>query len=180
MNFNTRRQGFLANSLLRTLLLTGVAVFYTGAYAQPKETVAQKKVSAVKAYPDLLAGDVWHAYGNSWPGTLTFTEKGKKVLLKPVGADPIEATYAFAVQSSTPAIGKQPPVQRGVLTLTDKTGRTSEAQYVLTDDNQLSLRFKGGPRDETYIKMTPDEEEMEKERIKKLMIEMDKNSATKK
>lgn len=113
---------------------------------------------------DPLAGDAWHAMGSTWPGTLTFDGKSKKVVLTPVGAQAIQATY---VVSDTATKGNK---TTGSLKMTRDTGESVTATFEVIG-RSMALRYTAGQRDETYTQMSKAEEEAEKARLVKMLEE---------
>lgn len=149
----------LALAVVSSVGLAGVAM---PAAAQAPEK-AQKPAVAAKVDP--LASETWHASAPSWPGTLKFDGKSKKVLLEPVGATPIEASY---VVSDVKTLGK---TVTGQLRMVDTSGRVSESSFTIANGKTLSISFAGGQSQETYVRMTAAEAEAEKARLLKAIQE---------
>lgn len=140
-------------------------VFGVAAAAQAADApkVAATKQAVAKSSADPLSGDVWHAMGGTWPGTIVFNATTKKVVLTPVGADAIEASY---VLSNLVVKGK---ATTGNLRMTNAVGQVVEATFKLSDAKNMNLRFAAGQRDETYVRLTPAEEEAEKARLVRML-----------
>lgn len=119
--------------------------------------------ASAHAKADPLQGDVWHALGTTWPGTLAFDGKTKTVVLAPVGAPAIRASYTVTGLAAKGAAAS------GSLRMVSIEGQTVEATFEMKDRKTLSLRFKAGQRDETYVRMTPAEEVAEKSRLTQLV-----------
>jgi hypothetical protein len=137
----------------------------------PVSASATVKVSAPAA-ADPFAADTWHAVTPSWPGTLKFDGANHTVVLSPMGAQAIHATYSYTLdpQAKTSKPGDVAS-QDGVLTMVAQ-GRTSVATFHLANGKNLTLMFAGGlKRPENYLRMTPAEESAEIARIKKLMAD---------
>lgn len=141
-------------------IASALLVIATSAFAAKPGTSTSKV--------DPFVGGTWHAVGQTWPGTAIFNERTKELRLAPVGASEIMAVYSF--KHDTARKGAPPAGTSGVLTMKSTDGRTVTAKYTIKDKN-LSLLFKNGQREETYIKMTPAEELAEQERINKLARE---------
>lgn len=122
--------------------------------------------SAVAQVADPFVGGVWHAVEGTWPGTLKFDGSKKEVVLTPVGAPEIHATYK--VDMAKPSRAK---VQTGTLLMTNTLGQKSQSTFKVSEKKRLELTFSGGQRPETYIRMTPAEEARERQRIEKLIAE---------
>lgn len=119
---------------------------------------------------DPFAGDTWHAVKGSWPGTINFDGKSRKVVLQPLGAPTIQATYSYTLKpanSAKPARGA-PLVKEGTLTMTNTAGQVSSSEFRI-EGKELTLKFPGGMQEEHYQRFTKAEEEAEKRRLKKLM-----------
>lgn len=117
---------------------------------------------------DPFEGQVWHAIEQSWPGTLKFDSKSRKVELQPLGSTPISATYRYTKKTET--IGGRPALT-GTLEMKSSQGEVSKATYRM-EGRRLTLIYPGGNiRDETYLRMTPTEEAAEILRIQKLLTE---------
>lgn len=115
---------------------------------------------------DPFVGGTWHAIGETWPGTAKFSEKDKQVVLAPIGAAEIKATYSFA-----PAKVKKPGALNGKLTMTNALGQVVTSDFSISGNDKLSLTFSGGQRVETYVKFTPAQEAAEVRRIEQLIRE---------
>lgn len=140
----------------------GLAVL--GSPAQAAEPV--KAGVARASLKDPLAGDTWHAVDSTWPGTIVFDGAKKAVTLAPIGATPMEATYSYTVK---PTSAKN--VVEGTLRMTNSAKQVSESTFRITDGKNMTLTFKGGPRAEQYVRMTPKEEEAEKAKLQKMISE---------
>lgn len=147
--------------LLHTSVACALAFGVAGAAQAQKP--AEKKEAPAQLKADPLAGDVWHAMGGTWPGTMVFNGSTKKVVLTPVGAEPLHASY---VVSNVVVKGKG---ATGSLRMTNAAGQVVEASFSLTDAKNMNLRFAAGQRDETYVRMTPAEEEAEKARLVRML-----------
>ncbi len=118
---------------------------------------------------DPFDGMVWHAIEGSWPGTIKFDGKKKKVELQPLGGNPIQAAYVYTTKVESSGNRK---VLNGTLTMTSEKGEVSKATYRM-QGRHMVLSYPGlaNTRDENYLRMTPDEEAAEILRIKKLLSE---------
>ncbi len=125
--------------------------------------VAKDKPKAASApaasHGDPLARDVWHAMGSTWPGTIVFDGAAKKVVLSPVGAKPINASYSVGKVTTTAG------VTSGELHMTSTEGQVVNATFTVKNDKDLSLHFVGGQTEETYTRLNAKEEEAEKARF---------------
>lgn len=123
---------------------------------------------------DIFDGDVWHAVNGSWPGSITFDGKSKKVVLAPMGSAPITATYAYTVIPAQAAGPKRKSVKRavqlGTLTMTNEKGQVSKADFKLENSKILTLNFTGVSA-EHYLRMNPAEEQAEIKRIKQMVAQ---------
>lgn len=152
-----------ARRLGASFTLAAVVFGLGGSIAQAADAPAKKTaVASVKADP--LKGDVWHAINGTWPGTLVFDGKTKKVVLTPVGAQAIQATYEVT------KLEKKGAETNGALNMTSADGKQIvTATFTLKDNKNMSLRFANGQRDETYVRMNPVEEAAEKAKLLKLI-----------
>lgn len=132
-----------------------------------KPAAAAAAASVLKTQQDPLAGDTWHADANAgtWPGTLVFDGTKKHVTLSPVGAQPMDATYTYTVKPSMSA-----NVVEGTLRMTNSAKQVSDSTFRI-QGKVLTLMYASGQRPETYVRMTPKEEEAEKARLKKMISE---------
>lgn len=160
-------RGPLITSLL--ILLAACAGLIFAASTVPAHAAEQARAQ------DPFANGTWHAVKGSWPGTLNFDTKTRKVVLQPMGSSAIHATYAYTVKSPASQHRNPPRVaaREGVLTMTNTLGQVSQADYRIEQDKQLTLSFKSsaGAQVEHYLRMSPAEEEAEKQRIQKMMAE---------
>ena len=122
--------------------------------------------SAVAAPADPFVGGTWHAIGETWPGTAKFSDKDKQVVLSPIGAAEIKATYKVIPEKS-----KTVNVFSGKLTMTNALGQVVTSDFVITGKTKLALTFSGGQRVETYVMLTPAQEATETKRIEQLIRE---------
>ena len=121
---------------------------------------------------DPFATDTWHAVTPSWPGTIKFDAAKHTVVLSPMGAPAIHATYSYTLkpQAKTSKPGDVAS-QDGELTMVSQ-GRTSSASFHIANGKELTLMFAGGiKRPENYLRMSPAEESAEVARIKQLMAD---------
>lgn len=132
--------------------------------------VALAPSQAEAAAPDPFTGDVWHAMSPTWPGTVTFDGKTKKVTLSPLAAPAIVASYAYTLEQKAPSKDAK-QVVRGTLTMTSTKGEVSKSNFRIEDRRNLVLEFKEGQRSEQYVRMSPKEETAERARIQKLFNE---------
>lgn len=119
---------------------------------------------------DPLAGDSWHAVTPSWPGTLVFDAKTKKVVLAPVGAEPMEATYSYTIKPATGA-GKNQAIVEGTLRMTNKEGQVSDSTFSIKNSKDLTLQFAGVQNQEKYVRLSAKEQAAEQERLRKMILE---------
>lgn len=156
--------GFLRRQAVNlTVALLSFGGLVGAVSANPVQKAAVGK-SEIKGDP--LHGDVWHAINGTWPGTIVFDGKTKKVVLTPVGAQAIQAAYKVEKLKKTGSSTS------GELLMKSADGlQTVTAMFTLRDRNNMSLRYLEGQREETYIRMTPAEEEIEKARLLKLIEE---------
>lgn len=119
---------------------------------------------------DPFAGDTWHAMEGSWPGSIKFDGKEKKVVLEPLGSEPIHASYAYtlkpvpnAKRSDKKAVSA---VVEGKLTMTTADGQVSQSDFQMENAKILTLTFAAGQKPERYQRMTKAEEQAEIEKIK--------------
>lgn len=128
--------------------------------------------TAIAAGPqkDPFAGDTWHAVTPSWPGTLVFDAKAKKVVLSPLGAAPMEATYSYTIKPAT-AAGKSQDAVEGTLRMTNKEGQVSDSTFTIKNGKDLSLQFAGVQNQEKYVRMNAKEQAAEQERLRKMISE---------
>lgn len=122
--------------------------------------------AALAADVDPFAKDTWHAVDQTWPGTIKFDTKSRKVVLEPVGAPAINATYSYTVKRP---FGVGNKVATGTLKMTNTQGQVSESEFKLEDNKYLTLTYKGGPTPERYVCMSKAEEEAERARLEKAM-----------
>lgn len=120
-------------------------------------------VAAGQPTKDPFIGGVWHAISPSWPGSLKFDAKAKKVVLSPYGGKEIQAQYSYTVEPQKPG---QP--LSGKLLMTTSEGQRSESAFSISNGKSLSLTFQAGQMPEMYQLLTPQEEKAEGERLKKL------------
>lgn len=130
---------------------------------------------ALAAEPaDPFAGDTWHAVKGSWPGTIEFDGKTKKVVLSPVGSDVIQATYSYTVKPTNSAAVKSRVKAKkfvaGTLKMRNTLGQVSLSEFTI-EGKELTLRMQGGMQIEHYLRMTKAEEKAELLRIEKLVSE---------
>lgn len=151
------------------LLLSASALWVSPVHAkESSKTVAEAAGSSqakAKAVADPLAGDTWHAVQSTWPGTLVFNGAKKTVILAPVGATPMEASYLHTITSKPKA-----KVIEGKLTMTNAAQQVSESTFTIEGKNMI-LRYATGQNPEYYVKMTPQEEAADKAKIEKLIKE---------
>lgn len=131
-----------------------------------------------KETTDPFIGGTWHAVGQTWPGTMSFDAVKKEIVLIPIGVQTMTSTYDFKLDKKKQAVPrpKEPDsvvakTLEGTLKLTNKDGRTVSAKFQIVDEVQLNLVFEEGQRQEHYILMTPEEEELERQRINQLAAE---------
>lgn len=157
---------------LQRAVLLGITALCFAAGSHAAEAPVKKAATAtvaksVKADP--LQGDTWHAVNGTWPGTLVFDGKAKRVDLTPVGAQAIRATYEIT------KLDKKGAESKGSLRMVSADGKqVVTAAFTLTGTKQLTLRYSEGQRDEQYERMTAAEEEAEKARFKRLLEEKQK------
>ena len=170
-NAASGRQPAFVNSVVKAMLTAALCVSVS-AFAAPASTAAVKPAAAptssvVKAQKDPLAGDTWHAdaQAGTWPGTLVFDGVKKSVTLAPVGAQPMAASYTYTVMPSLTA-----NVIEGTLRMTNSAKQVSESTFRI-QGKVLTLMYANGQRPETYVRMTPKEEEAEKARLQKMISE---------
>lgn len=156
----TKIQKSISNSK-RAVLLAAVAVMVGAA--------TMGTASAAGPQKDPFAGDTWHAVTPSWPGTLVFDTKAKKVVLSPLGAAPMEATYSYTIKP-TPA-GKSQDQVEGTLRMTNKEGQVSDSTFMIKNGKDLSLQFAGVQNQEKYVRMNAKEQAAEQERLRKMISE---------
>ncbi|GBG14504.1 uncharacterized protein NMK_2103 [Novimethylophilus kurashikiensis] len=118
---------------------------------------------------DPLAGDAWHAVKGSWPGTIKFDGKSKKVLLEPYGSEAINASYSYTLAPADSFAAKSGN-KAGTLVMTNTLGQVSKAEFRI-EGKELTLSFPSGFQAEHYKRMTKAEEDAEIHRIEKLMAE---------
>lgn len=155
-------------ALKRPLLAVAIMAAITGfsvssplmAHAQLLTGVVAAKGAAV-AKTDPLAGDTWHASAPSWPGTIRFDGKAKKVALEPLGSNVIEAEYTVS------NVKTEGTTVTGNLRMVNTAGAVSESTFKIERAKTLTLAFAGGQTVETYVRMTPAEAEAEKARLLK-------------
>lgn len=143
-------------SLATMAIIAGAAALGTAHAASPQK--------------DPFAGDSWHAVTPSWPGTLVFDAKTKKVVLSPVGAAPMEATYSYTIKPATSA-GKSQSQVEGTLKMTNKEGQVSESTFTIKNSKDLTLQFAGVQNQEKYVRMNAKEQAEEQERLRKMILE---------
>lgn len=148
-------------------MLTVALCASASASAAPSTPAVKPAASVLKTQQDPLAGDTWHADANAgtWPGTLVFDGAKKHVTLSPVGAQPMDATYTYTVKPSMSA-----NVVEGTLRMTNSAKQVSDSTFRI-QGKVLTLMYASGQRPETYVRMTPKEEEAEKARLKKMISE---------
>lgn len=139
--------------------LTAHAQLLTGVVA------AKGAKGTTVAKSDPLAGDTWHASAPSWPGTIRFDGKAKKVVLEPLGSNVIEAEYTVS------NVKTEGTTVTGNLRMVNTAGAVSESTFKIERAKTLILAFAGGQTVETYVRMTPAEAEAEKARLLKAIQE---------
>jgi hypothetical protein len=153
---------------IRLLATVAVVAFSlcAGSSVYAADPVPAKKSVSAKSQVDPLPGDIWHAINGTWPGTIVFDAKTKKVVLTPVGAQAIEAKYELT------KLERKGIEQHGALKMVSLDGKqVVTATFVLKGRKDLSLRYASGQRDETYVRMSPAEETAERARLLKLIEE---------
>lgn len=146
------------------LLAAALLVFSAGAHAAGPGAKPAGPLAAKAQGSDLFTGGVWHASGGTWPGTLSFDSAKQQVVLAPLGAPAITATYKVKLDKQ-----KDKKTATGNLHMTSTDGQVVEAAFVISDTKNLTLAFKGGQKEESYLKMTPEEEAAEVRRIEQLV-----------
>ena len=164
------RQPAFVNKALVAMLTVALcaSVNALAAPATPTAKPAPAPTSTIaKVQKDPLAGDTWHAdaQAGTWPGTLVFDSVKKSVTLAPVGAQPMDAGYTYTVKPSLTA-----NVIEGTLRMTNSAKQVSESTFRI-HGKVLTLMYANGQRPETYVRMTPKEEEAEKARLQKMISE---------
>lgn len=123
---------------------------------------------------DPFAGDVWHAVKGSWPGTIEFDAKSKKVVLSPYGSEVINATYSYTLKPTDSQAGKPRVMAMKVITgklkMKNTLGQVSLSDFRI-EGKELTLSMQGGMQVEHYKRMSRAEEEAEILRIEKLVKE---------
>lgn len=163
-----RRPAFVNGASVALLTLATALSLVAGTAAAGTSTsskaAAPTKSAAMK---DPLAGDTWHADtpAGTWPGTLVFDATKKSVVLSPVGATPMTATYSYTVK---PSLNQQ--VIEGTLRMTNSAKQVSDSTFKI-QGKVLTLSYGQGQRPETYVRMTPQDEAAEKARLEKLISE---------
>lgn len=147
---------FVKHSFAAIAFIAGAAAMGTANAAGPQK--------------DPLAGDSWHAVTPSWPGTLVFDAKTKKVVLAPVGAEPMEATYSYTIKPATGA-GKNQAIVEGTLRMTNKEGQVSDSTFSIKNSKDLTLQFAGVQNQEKYVRLSAKEQAAEQERLRKMILE---------
>jgi uncharacterized protein YxeA len=124
-----------------------------------------KASSMMLKQKDPFAGDTWHAVDGTWPGTIVFVADKSAVTLTPVGATPMQATYAYTVKPSSTG-----QVVDGTLRMTNAAKQVSESAFHI-EGKKLTLMYADGQRPEQYVRMTPQEEQAETARLQKMISE---------
>ena len=150
---------FIRLSAAAILLVTSAS--WAQEWTPPTQKMAEQAQSAANKYAkspnfsakDPFSADKWHAASPSWPGTLVFDSKTKKVTLNPMGAKPIEANYAYTVKSN--------PVSAKKEIFGDMTFSSGEQKSAMTfkikEGKDLVLTFSQGQREEVYRRMSKEE-----------------------
>lgn len=156
----------LAASLLLSALPAPASAMPVAAAAAVAATsaVAGKKAKTDKKAPELkaadpLAGDAWHAVSPSWPGTMRFDGKAHTVRLEPLGSAVIDAAYEVSELKETKG------QVAGRLKMTATTGEVSESTFEIAD-KRLTLQFVGGPNQEHYERLTPEEAQAQVQKLR--------------
>ncbi|HEX8989950.1 MAG TPA: hypothetical protein VF816_18470 [Rhodocyclaceae bacterium] len=108
------------------------------------------------AQADPFSGEKWHAVEGSWPGTIEFDAKTRKVVLTPLGAATIMANYDYTAERNGGRVA-------GRLTMTATNGAVSKAAYRI-DGKRLTLQFDDHV--EHYRRFTLAEEKAAQQRVK--------------
>lgn len=156
-NHTKSKQSFIAK-LLFVAAVAGVML----ATASPTN-------AAAPVAKDPFATDTWHAGPGMWPGTIKFDSKTKSVVLTPVGGGTMEAKYSFKMEPVS-AAEKKVGDTAGTLLMTNSLGQVSESTFRV-EGKSLTLKFKGDQRVEQYIRMSPQEEQADIARLKKMIME---------
>ena len=73
-------------------------------------------------------------------------------------------------RSPATADDKKAGVAAGTLRMTNAAGQVSESTFRV-EGKSLALNFMGGQRVEKYVRMSPKEEQVEIDRLKKMILE---------
>lgn len=140
--------------------LIAVAAGTGTVHAQAESAKMKQTVAAA----DPLAGDTWHAMAPSWPGTIRFDGKAKKMVLEPLGSNVIEGSYTVS------EVAKKGETTTGKLRMVNSAGSVSESTFTLSGKD-LKLAFAGGQQTETYKRLSAAEAEAEKAKLLKALRE---------
>lgn len=95
----------------------------------------------------------WHATGSTWPGSIEFDAKTKSVVLRPVGAQEIKATYSFEIKHASSVNLAAAKTIKGELSMVNENGQKSDSEFQIQDGKYLTLIYKTGQRPEEYVRM---------------------------
>lgn len=125
---------------------------------------------------DPFEKDTWHAIGETWPGTIEFDGEAKQVILKPLGAPVIEATYKFDIEHSNSRDLNKSDLIEGSLAMRNTEGQQSLSNFKIIDGDKLHLTYSSGQRPEQYVRLDQEGVDLQKEQIEKMLREGEVNT----